>query len=367
MAYSRCCKLAARPYSMVYRQTDDLNEQVIIVGFGDRSVREYHVQPRNKETKYVFSGDVSCLAISPNQKFLVSGSLNRICDVWDLASLTYIRALDVHTEQVRSMAFSRDGTLLATVSDDKLLILWDTVTWKDMHIINAHDCCVKTCSFSFDDKLLATGTCTGEIKLWRIKDPTSNAIQPSFYASLVCNSSDARSICFSPIKNLLAVLYGDGLIRIWEQTHNGFDITRVLTCGSFHTMVAFSPNGKILAASKFTGDIILWRVSDNHVWPILNILRGHSDLVSSISFHANSNHLASVSYDNTMRIWTICEWRDKVHHLFGSELKRIVFQLMCIEARQRNTLQTKNSKLPIEMWLHIFKYLSIAMTETTDF
>jgi WD40 repeat protein len=52
-----------------------------------------------------------------------------------------------------------------------------------------------------------------------------------------------------------------------------------------------------------------------------------------VAFFPNGKQLASGSNDKTVRIWTLCAWSDKTHHLFGAPLKAAVFTLMCVRAR----------------------------------
>jgi hypothetical protein len=53
--------------------------------------------------------------------------------------------------------------------------------------------------------------------------------------------------------------------------------------------------------------------------------------------------------DETYKSYVFLEWNDKTHYLFPSELRKLVFQLMCIKE--------KDGRLPIEIWLIIFYYL----------
>jgi WD40 repeat protein len=67
--------------------------------------------------------------------------------------------------------------------------------------------------------------------------------------------------------------------------------------------LAFSPNGKVLAAGGMDHTITLWDLTTGRV--IGRPLRGHTDNVYGIAFSPDGKHLASGSGDNTIRIWSV--------------------------------------------------------------
>ncbi len=66
--------------------------------------------------------------------------------------------------------------------------------------------------------------------------------------------------------------------------------------------VAFSPDGKLIAAGDSNGEIHLWQISDGKQ---LLILRGHASWVVSLAFSPDNRTLVSGSSDCTVRLWDI--------------------------------------------------------------
>jgi hypothetical protein len=61
----------------------------------------------------------------------------------------------------------------------------------------------------------------------------------------------------------------------------------------------------------------------------------------------------------------VCEWSDRLHHLFGAGLREKVFVLMCVKARQE--AEGVQPQLPMQLWLGIFQPLAEkAIAEDTD-
>jgi len=87
--------------------------------------------------------------------------------------------------------------------------------------------------------------------------------------------------------------------------------------------VAFSPDGKLLAAGDSNGEIHLWQVADGKQ---LLILRGHANWVVSLAFSPDSRTLASGSSDCTVKLWDVATGQC-LHSLqeHGNEVWSVVF------------------------------------------
>ena len=71
------------------------------------------------------------------------------------------------------------------------------------------------------------------------------------------------------------------------------------TFGAIETM-AFSPDGKLLAAGTVEGQIRVWQTKDGR---LVSICEGHDNWVSSIIFSPDGQVIVSDSFDDTVRLW----------------------------------------------------------------
>jgi hypothetical protein len=112
------------------------------------------------------------------------------------------------------------------------------------------------------------------------------------------------AVAFSRDGRLLATgCYGQ--VTVWDL--QDVRVIKVLTdvLGTVNDL-AFSPDGKILAAAggqpSARGEVRLFQIAD---WKPLASFRGHTDVVFSTAFSPDGNHLATASFDTTVRVWDV--------------------------------------------------------------
>jgi WD40 repeat protein len=66
------------------------------------------------------------------------------------------------------------------------------------------------------------------------------------------------------------------------------------------TSVAYSPDRKHIASGSYDHTIKIWDASTGRV---VHTLNGHTDWVRSVAFSPDGSHIASGSWDNTIKIW----------------------------------------------------------------
>ena len=260
------------------------------------------------------SGGVSSVCWSPDGKYLASGLaimtkeknlwngnkyLGKIDSVytgeinlWDVSREKCIQTLEGHSHYVESVCWSPDGNYLASGSADKTVIIWDAKSGVCMLTLKGHSDLVKSVCWSPDGKYLASGSQDKTLIIWDAK--SGEKLQ-----TLEGHSRSVRSVCWSPDGKYLASGLDDKTLIIWDARSG--EKLKTLEGHSFVVWsVCWSPDGKYLASVSWDKTVIIWDADSGQR---LKTLEGHSDWVYSVCWSPDGKYLASGSKDKTIKIW----------------------------------------------------------------
>src|SRR5262249_9300604 len=77
--------------------------------------------------------------------------------------------------------------------------------------------------------------------------------------------------------------------------------------GESFTSIAFSPDGKLLAAGSANGRVRLWTVGGR----LVRVLDGHEGLIWSLAFAPDGKTLATAGEDGTARLWELATGKER--------------------------------------------------------
>lgn len=194
--------------------------------------------------------------------------------------------------RINAMKFSPDGTVFAVATTIGIW-LYDTETYQETALLAHNNKGVEKLVFSPDGTILASAERFNGITLWDVGARNLKITFPS-------SSSLFRSLHFSSDGKIFAqVNYKE--IYLYD-TVTGETKHILKRDQDYITSMAFSPDGKTLASGSKDQTIYLWDVdSGAHK----QTLRGHPAEVTRLSFNPGSSTLTSISKDNTIYLWDI--------------------------------------------------------------
>jgi WD40 repeat protein len=257
-------------------------------------------------------GDRRChlhaVAISPDGKTLAFG-LDKVVRLIDLATgkqqaeLTSPRWSADDT--VYTLAFSPDGNVLACGTEQGTLVLWDVATGTELRALATQEPRTFQVAFSPDGALLAAA-CSGQVgvvKVWKV------ATGELVFTARTVETRAAWSVAFSPDGKTLAAGLESGEVRLWEVA-TGWQVAALSGLGGRVRWLGFHPNGRSLTvAGALAGHTV-------YIWDLVDRKQrrrlpgpgspGHGSEVLSGAWRADGHLLITAgATDGTVRLWDL--------------------------------------------------------------
>ncbi|HUN31717.1 MAG TPA: NACHT and WD repeat domain-containing protein [Trebonia sp.] len=306
---------------------------------------------------------VDATAFSPNGQILATGSDDDGVTLWNVSKPAQPSQLGPslvtgNGDTADSVAFSPDGKTLAASDADVAVTLWnvsnpDRPRQLGRPLTIANDDIADSVAFSPNDKSLAVVGASGTVMLWNVSNPE----QPRLLGrAFTVGSGDGvvYSVAFSRDSDTLAVS-DNNTVLLFNVSNPGRprSLGRPLTAGgdsggSVYSVV-FSPDGDTLAAGN-NNTVVLWDVRDpsrpRQLSQPLTTASGRS--VLSVAFSADGKTLAAANNNNTVTLWDVSD-RARPSQLSepittGSSLSALAF------SPQGDTLVTGESEALIQLW-----------------
>ena len=268
------------------------------------------------------TGPVSALAFSPDSRWLVSssaaildgGGRDYTVRIWDVAAADPSASpivLSSHEGAVYALAISPDGRWLFTGSEDKFGFLWDLPAITESpdspaapsFALAEHQDAIFTAAFSHDGRWLFTGDKGGGLFRWDMTagDPAESALE------LVGHTGWVNTIAISPDNHWAATGSDDYTARLWDLTASDPSAASIILPGHTYNVneVAFSPDNQWLATASADSTVRLWDLMAEDPAASSITLFGHYDQVTDVAISPDGRWLGAASLDATARLWTL--------------------------------------------------------------
>ncbi len=165
-----------------------------------------------------------------------------------------IRSVKVHNDSITSISISPDGKYIVSGSKDKKIQLWETSTGKGIKTFRGkwYNPPVTSVSFSPDGMYIVSGDESGTVALWDVN--TGKEIKTFKGRGFI------KSVRFSHDGMYIAALNSDGTIKLWD-VNTGKEIKTFGENNDFITSISFSPDGMYIVSGGIDGTIEIWEIN----------------------------------------------------------------------------------------------------------
>jgi WD40 repeat protein len=256
----------------------------------------------------------SVIAFSRDRRAAVVTKSRGNPSIWNLESGKERALLDGFQCKAWATVFAPDGKTLATpAAADDGVQLWDIGTGKETSLLKVGPIGGGEFAFAPDGKTLAVecqSASSGdetmlEMSLWDV------ALGKQIRKWSPAPGSSTYGFLFSPDGRTVA-RSKNSMVGLWQPATGkelpALRLPNEAPAAESLNWLAYSPDGRTLAAGGATGKIYLWEVNTTKVRAVLT---GHRNTVTSLDFSPDGTRLISGSYDTTALIWDLTGIADK--------------------------------------------------------
>jgi len=251
---------------------------------------------------------VTAVAITPDGRFVVSGSDDSTLRLWDLATMKGLRTFEGHKKGVTTVAITPDGRFIVSGSEDSTLRLWDLATAKCLRVYKGHKLGVTSVAVPPYGQFIVSGSKDKTLRLW---NPATAKCLQTFKG----HKNSITTVAITPDKRFVVSGCSGRDLWLWDLS----TAKRLLTFKGHKKGVAtvgVAQNGQLAISGSKDNSLRLWEIASGKC---LGTFKDHEDWITSVAITPDARFVFSGSKDATLRLWNCltgeCVWIFEGHRL----------------------------------------------------
>ncbi len=311
------------------------NQTMIASGSRDETIRLWDSATGQCLKTLSCSGSwVQTLMFSPDGRSLVSGDSDGVIRVWDVEKNSCRETLQGHQDRIQALKFSTDGRRLVSSSQDQTVCVWDFDSGDRLQTWDISVNWTLAMDLSPDGQTLVTGSDGKAVKFWCLASGECWQTLPNYHSCV-------WSVSFSADAQQILTASEDQTIKLWDVATGE---CRQTFLGHQHSvwLAAFSPDGRSLVSASNDQTVKLWDVASGQCEKTLS---AYSNWIQAIAFSPDGELLASGGEDRRLRLWQL-DTGDCIQNLSGH-----TNQITCVAFNaEGNCLASSSDDATIRLW-----------------
>jgi len=240
------------------------------------------------------SGAINSIDISPDNKFLISGSKDETIRLWDLTNNSNTKTISNFNYSVKRVKFNLKGDKFLAASF-KVFSEYDFLKFKKIRTKkNSHTTFLETCIYSPNEEYIATSSWRDKtLIIWKASSLKKQIETPE--VTWVDNA------IFNKTSTLLISGGHDNIIKLWDVNTGGL-IKQFAGHDDWVYDICLSVDEKYIYSASLDKTIKVWDISSGK---LIATLKGHSDGVVSLDISKDGKYLVSAGLGKEIIIWDL--------------------------------------------------------------
>jgi WD40 repeat protein len=269
----------------------------VVSGSSDNTIQISSLSDGSHVRTLTGSNSIYSIALTSDGQHVISGGYKRI-DIWRLSDGIRVRTIsDAHPSMVDGVAVSPDGQYIVSGGyNDNTVKIWRLSDGSLVRTLTGHTDYIESIVVSPDGQYIVSGSSDATVKIWRLSDGSlvRTLTDPGYTVMAVGTGPDGLYLVCGGI--------GDG--HLWRMD-NWAHVSTLQTSGTYSDpieSIVVSADGKYIIGGTWEEGIQIWDLSDGSH---LRTLPGHTDWISSVAVSPDGQYIVSGSHDETVRIWRV--------------------------------------------------------------
>lgn len=235
------------------------------------------------------TGPVTALALSQDEKLLITAIGNNTLRVWDLWVGREVARLSGHGARVTDIAISRDGKRAVSVAEDRTALVWDLKTFGAGTRVTEHAAAITGVGLSGNGARLFTASADGLLRVTALATGTREREWQAHDAGLVrlAASADGKRVVSAG---------ADGKLKVWDAATG--QVLADITVGSAILSVSLSRDDNTIAVAGADGQARLYGLDGSPLATIAGSVGG----VLAVSMAAKTGTIVLGGTDGSVAV-----------------------------------------------------------------
>ena len=232
------------------------------------------------------------VAVTTDGRRVVSGESDGSIRVWDMESEEELGSLQGHRNGVLSVAVTADGRRIVSGGDDKTVRVWDLESGKEVRSLTGHDDGVKSVAVTPDGNRVVSGGFDGTVRVWDLESEEE-------LRSLRGHRDAVLAVAITPDGRRVVSGGNIGPIHVWD-IESGVQVESLTGRQAAVLTAAVTSDGQRVVVGGSDPNIVIWDI-ENGV-DVRSSIR-HIRMVLSLAVTSDGRSVVTAGNFGDIQVW----------------------------------------------------------------